>query len=135
MKSAKPMTRFNFTALPRCVVTEKPMPCMLKQVEMHGRMIFVIIDKVPDPRKTDTFIDGFLSGCGMERSEYISMFFNDTGYPFKEAQDMFEEKYKNMKFPECIEGYTTVAKNRSPNLLSSFLGKKPVEKQPEAVKA
>lgn len=119
--------RFHFTPLPRCVVTERPMPCMMKGIEAGDRMIFVIIDKVPDVGKTDSFIDGFLSGCGVGRSMYISMFFNDTGYSYKEAQDMFEEKYKNMKINESISGYTTVARNRSPNLLSSFIGKKTVE--------
>jgi hypothetical protein len=128
---------FDFTAMPKCMVTEKLTAEMVNGLKENGRMLFLILNSIPDPKRTDAVIDGFFMAYGVQRSEYIAVFFNDMGIPFKQARDRFLEKWESMKFPEGISGYTSIASNRKPNLLSSFLGESkpgatcpPEDKQP-----
>jgi hypothetical protein len=128
---------FDFTALPQCTVTDKLSPVMVKGLKENGRMLFLILNTLPpEPKKCDAVIQGFFMAYGIERSEYISVFFNDMGITFDEARERFYVKWKSMKFPDCISGYTSLAINRKPNLLSSVLAEpalksacKPEDKQ------
>ena len=113
---------FNFTPLPKCIVSDHPAPGELDMAKSSGRMLYVLLTMtIPEPRKLDNFIDGYLAGCGVERSEYMAIFFNDTGLPHNEAKAKFIDKYKKLKFPDGIQGSTALAANKSPNLISSFL--------------
>lgn len=113
---------FDFTALPKCTVTDKLSPEMVKGLKENGRMLFLILNTVPpEPKKCDAVIQGFFMAYGIERSEYISVIFNDMNIPFDVARERFYIRWKSMKFPESISGYTSLAINRKPNLLSSML--------------
>lgn len=121
---------FDFTAMPKCMVTEKLTSEIVRGLKENGRMLFLILNTMPpEPKKTDAVIQGFFMAYGVERSEYIAVFFNDMGIPFEEARDKFHERWKSIKFPDGISGYTSLAINRKPNLLSSFLVE---SKPPEA---
>lgn len=114
--------QFDFTALPKCMVTDRPTSAEIEVASATGRMLFVILTcPIPEAKKIDLFMDGFLAGSGVPRSEYMAIFFNDTGLSQEEAQEKFMEKYKSMKFPESISGYTTLATKKKPNRLSEFL--------------
>lgn len=115
--------KFSFTAMPRIVVTDKPNPSSIKVAKEKKMFTFIIMDKVPDIKQVDTFITGYLAGCGIERDESVAIFFNDLGISNELAITQFNDKYRSMKYPDRIEGYSTLAVNRSPNLLSSFIGK------------
>jgi len=122
----KPKYEFDFTAMPKCMVMDKLTPEIVKGLKENGRMLFLILNTLPpEPKKTDAVIQGFFMAYGVERSEYISVFFNDMGISYPEARDLFLEKWKSMKFPDSISGYTSLAINRKPNLLSSFLVTEP----------
>jgi hypothetical protein len=111
---------FDFTALPKCTVTDKLSPEMVKGLKENDRMLFLILNTVPpEPKKCDAVIQGFFMAYGVERSEYIAVFFNDMGITFDDARIRFYAKWKSIKFPESISGYTSLAINRKPNLLSS----------------
>jgi hypothetical protein len=110
--------------MPKCVVCDRPTQSDLNFVKEKGRMLFVIIKGFPpeDAKQVDMFIDGFLAGCEVERSEIMAIFFNDTDLSQEDARLKFTEKYRNLKFPEVVDGYTTVATGKKGNLLSKFLG-------------
>lgn len=122
--------QFSFTAMPRIVVTDKPTPSAIKVAKEKSMFTFIIMPKVPDIKQVDTFITGYLAGCGIERDESVAVFFNDLGISTDEAITRFNDRYKAMKYPDRIQGYSTLAVNRSPNLLSSFIPNKPVAEVP-----
>lgn len=123
-----PKYEFDFTAMPKCMVSEKLTAEAVKGLKENGRMLFLILNTAaPEPKKTDAVIQGFFMAYGVERSEYIAVFFNDMGISYEHARDRFLEKWRSMKFPDGISGYTSLAINRKPNLLSSFLEPKNAE--------
>lgn len=123
---------FDFTAMPKIIVSEKLTPEMVKGLKEHGRMLFLIMNTTPpEPKKTDTLIKGFFMAYGIEPSEYIVVVFNDMGIPYPEARDRLIKRWDSMKFPDNISGYTSIAINRSPNLLSSFIGEPKKSEQTE----
>jgi intracellular sulfur oxidation DsrE/DsrF family protein len=130
MRSSK--FEFDFTAMPKLMVTEKLTPEMVKGLKENGRMLFLIMNTTPpEPKKTDMLIKGFFMAYGVEPSEYIVVVFNDMGISFMNARDRLLRKWDNMKFPDNICGYTSIAINRSPNLLSSFIGEPKKTEQTE----
>ncbi len=117
---------FEFTTPPKAMVTDRPTKDELEIAKDQSRMLFVIIPDLPvsqDKKNIDMFVDGYLVGCGISRSAYMTIFFNDTGLEYEEVREQFLIKYKNMKFPNGIRGYTTLASGKFGNLLSSFIGK------------
>lgn len=125
---------FCFVALPKCIATDRPSLPELRIAQEKGNMIFVITSQNPPttPKQVDNFIDGFLFGCEVPRSEYITVFFNDTNLIQVDAQVRVVEKFRNFKFPDKIKVYTTLAKGRKANLLSEFL-KIEAKKEPEEI--
>jgi len=115
-----PKHTFDFTALPKCQVTDRPTPTDIEYAKKNGRMVFVIIKGEP-PADVDTFVDGFLAGCEVERSEYMVIFFNDTDLKSEDARLKFSEKYRNLRFPDRISGNTSLATKAKGNRLSNFL--------------
>lgn len=127
MRSSK--YEFDFTAMPKIMVSEKLTPEMVKGLKENGRLLFLIMNTTPpEPKKTDMLIKGFFMAYGVEPSEYVVVVFNDMGIPYFEARDRLFKKWESLKFPDNISGYTSIAINRKPNLLSSFIGepKKPL---------
>lgn len=122
-----PKVFFNFTAMPKCETTSRPTANDIKAIKDKGRMLFVIVKGNPpvDPKQVDMFIDGFLAGCEVDRSEHMAIFFNDTDLSQEDAQLKFAEKYRGLKFPDTINGYTTLATGKKGNLLSEFIGTQP----------
>ena len=121
-----PMYQFTFAAIPKCMVTDRPTASDIDFVTKTNRMLFVIVPDLPisQEKTLDLFIDGFLAGCGVSRSERMTIFFNDTDRKYDVIEEEFINKYKKMSFPESISGYTTVATGKKGNMLSSFLPKK-----------
>ena len=123
---------FSFTAMPKCMVSDRPYAGDLATAKAKGSLLFIILNGIPpaDPKKLDVFISGYLTGCEVGRSEHMAIYFNDTELPQGVAQLKFAEKYKTLKYPDVINGYTTLATGKKANLLSEFLGTK-LEKKVE----
>lgn len=119
-----PTAYFSFTAMPKCMTAERPNSYELKKAEEANSILFVIYngDAPVTPAQVDMFIDGYLAGCEVKRSPHMAIFFNDTNLSASDARLKFIEKYKNLKFPATIDGYTTIATGKKGNLISSFLG-------------